>query len=301
MAETSLLTTAETQFGVVHHEDEKVLNDRQVRYRVKQGRWHRLMPGVFRIAGCPQSWEGDLLAATLWAGTRCVVSHRSAARLHGLSVFAQTTALELTSPRACRSSKVTVHHTKGVNHHDRLDTYFHHFKVTTVSRTLLDIAPLCDERELATCLDEALSQKKVTLEELERVLARSKGRRGVRVLRALVANRSGEGGPTESELERVALSVIEEGGLPKPAVQRRVRLRGKRARVDCSFVAQGVVIECDGYAFHSDVKSFEEDRKRINALTVRGFVVLRWTWAALHSRPEELVDELRTVLLARSG
>jgi len=59
-------------------------------------------------------------------------------------------------------------------------------------------------------------------------------------------------------------------------------------------------VECDGYAFHSDVRAFERDRQRINALTARGVVVLRWTWAALHERPQELTDELRVVLLARS-
>jgi very-short-patch-repair endonuclease len=145
-----------------------------------------------------------------------------------------------------------------------------------------------------------LSRKQVTLEELERVLGRAKGRRGVRLLRAVVASRSGANGPTESDLERVALSVIEESRLPKPTVQRRVALGRRRARLDCSYPAQGVVVECDGYAFHSDVRAFERDRQRINALTARGVVVLRWTWAALHERPQELTDELRAVLLSRS-
>ncbi len=300
MVERAYWRRAETQFGVVRHEGESVLSDRQVRYRVKQGRWHRLMPGVFRLAGAPPSWEGELLAAALWAGSTAVVSHRSAARLHGFSVFAKTKALELTSTTPRRSSRVKVHEVKSFSFHDRVSSRCQHFTVTTVARTLLDLAPLCDERELATCLDEALSRKQVTLEELERVLGRAKGRRGVRLLRAVVASRSGANGPTESDLERVALSVIEESRLPKPTVQRRVALGRRRARLDCSYPAQGVVVECDGYAFHSDVRAFERDRQRINALTARGVVVLRWTWAALHERPQELTDELRAVLLSRS-
>jgi len=44
--------------------------------------------------------------------------------------------------------------------------------------------------------------------------------------------------------------------------------------------------------------AFEADRRRINALTVRGFRVLRWTWAALHARPQELIDELSRVSAA---
>ena len=70
-------------------------------------------------------------------------------------------------------------------------------------------------------------------------------------------------------------------------------------RLDFVFTAQRVIIEADGYAWHSDTKSFEADRARDNALTARGFRVLRWTWKALDERPDELIAELLLLLNAR--
>ena len=57
-----------------------------------------------------------------------------------------------------------------------------------------------------------------------------------------------------------------------------------------------MVIECDGYATHSDASSFESDRARNNRLTAHGYRVLHWTWSGIHDRPEELVLDLAHTL-----
>ena len=118
-------------------------------------------------------------------------------------------------------------------------------------------------------------------------------------MRALLHELKGVGGPTESQLEALALDLIAAAGLPRPEVQRAVVAGAARRRLDLLFKNQGVVIETDGSATHAGIDSFEDDRARNNSLIAGGLRVLHWTWAALHDRPEELIAELYVALNLR--
>lgn len=294
--ETDALRAAEVQHGVVGF-DEVGLSARKVCYRVKRGRWHKVLPGVIRIGGAPDTWEAQLTAALKWAGPKAVISHAAAGKLHGWSPFENTTVVQLSAPRSVRAKGFEVHKRQALNHHDV--TECQGFRVSAVPRTLLDLAE--DASVLETCLDEALRKKQVTLEALQTFLDRSSGRRFVARLQALVAKRRGDGGPTESKLEQIGLEAIDAAGLPRPEKQVKVRLSRQRARVDFMYVRAKVVVELDGYATHSDIRAFEADRTRANGLVRRGFTLLRWTWNGVTDRPEELTDELKDVLRSRGG
>ena len=56
-----------------------------IRHRLAIGRWLRVAPGVYRLAGVPVTWKQRALAACLDAGSAAVISHRSAAVLFGVS------------------------------------------------------------------------------------------------------------------------------------------------------------------------------------------------------------------------
>ena len=127
-------------------------------------------------------------------------------------------------------------------------------------------------------------------------MKRSKRRPGVINLRELLRKFNGDGGPTESELERLCLELLELAELPKPRLQWALVAGKKRRRLDLFFDSFGVVVEADGYAFHSGIEAFEDDRERNNDLIVMNLRVLRWTWRALHERPEELVAQLFAAL-----
>ena len=90
--------------------------------------------------------------------------------------------------------------------------------------------------------------------------------------------------------------MIAAAGVPRPKVQWAVVAGSKQRRLDLFFKDQGVVVEADGYATHSGIDSFEDDRVRNNSLAVSGLLVLHWTWRALHDRPEELIAELYVAL-----
>jgi very-short-patch-repair endonuclease len=173
------------------------------------------------------------------------------------------------------------------------------FRLTNATRTLVDLAADQPLELLKRAADDALGRRLTTVERLAEAVARASGRRGAAALRELVVHYQGGDGPTESELESRVLELIEAAELPRPRCQRPVRAGGRVRRLDFLFVAERVVIEADGYAYHASPESFERDRQRSNSLTAQGYIVLHWTWRALRERPTELVSELRNALASR--
>jgi hypothetical protein len=205
------------------------LPERTIERRMGQGRWHRALPAVYRIEGAPITWEQELLAACLWAGSGAAASHRSAARLWGLDGTWPTT-VEITAPRRSPRNDLIVHRgpASDVVHRGRLP-------VTSVTRTLLDLCGVIDARSVEAALLDALRRRMTSMRAIRRALdATPRGRRGTKSLRALI-QRFGPGMP-ESVLEARVLNILREAGLPRPALQHHVRSGGRLvARVDFAY------------------------------------------------------------------
>lgn len=292
-----LKAVGEARGLVTRTEALKFLTARQLQRRLDTGAWVRVHPTVFRVVGALVDWRQQVCALKSWAGKGSVLSHRTAAALHQLEGFPEG-PLELTTTRAFKvTAGVRIYRVKAVPHNDI--TEIDGLDVTSVTRTLVDLAVLTDRYTMRAAIDHALREKQTTLEKLQKAAARSKKRVGVIDLRNLLEEFEGDGGPTESELERHSLELIEVAGLPSPTVQWTVIAGRKRRRLDLLFKEQGVAVESDGYAFHSGIDSFEDDRRRNNSLTAIGFRVLHWTWTAVHDRPEELITELYAALNCR--
>lgn len=266
----------------------------QLKWRLKTGLWVTVFPSIYRVLGAPVTWKSNLEALHTWAGKGVVFSHRTAAALHGLEGFKEG-PLEVTSTKRLIPQKdVSIYRVKFVSHHDL--TKIDGLPVTNVTRTLFDLAAKTDAYTLRTACDQALREKKTTLENLERILKRSGKRAGVIDARELVEDLSGAGGPTESVLEDRCKELIASAGLPEPEVQWSTIAGRKRRRLDLFFKQYGVVVEADGYASHSGVVAFEADRERNNALTAQNLKLLHWTWTAIETRPDSLIAELFVVM-----
>jgi len=61
-------------------------------------------------------------------------------------------------------------------------------------------------------------------------------------------------------------------------------------------VAGWLVVELDGYEYHSDMWTFDHDRARDRELTRQGYTVVRFT--ANNVRSGRIVDDVRRVLTA---
>lgn len=295
--EGAVLRIAEQQFGVVHRSTVlEGMTARQLERRVERGTWVRVAPSVYRVAGAPQTWRQSLMAASLVLKRGFAFSHRTAAALHGFRCIKEG-ALSVTVTRKTRlGAPFDVHRTKSLSHKDVEFSDGDEFRITSVLRTLIDLAATETAELMQSLVDEALQRKWLRVEEFERAVERAKRQPGVGVLRALVRRYRGAGGPTESELEARALEVLEGTPLPAPKIQRVVATRHRNLRVDLLFKDQRLIVEVDGYAFHSSPEAFEADRARTNLLKASGYTVLQWTWHALVNTPEVLLEQLYAAL-----
>jgi hypothetical protein len=287
--ELKCLQLASTQHGVISRAQARGsgLSERCLDYRCTTGRWDRLFPTVFRIEGTPQTFLQRLKALSLWLSAGFALSHETAAHLHGFSRFEEG-AVEAVCIRNVRKRKgVTIHRVDALSHKDIASV--EGLRVTTVTRTIIDLCGRLSEHDLRAMVDEALRRKWTTLDKLESALDKRGTHQPFASLAALVREYQGGDGPTESELEARAFELIDLAGLPRPVKQRVVKVNGRVRRIDFFFPGFGVVLELDGFAFHASPKSFEEDRKRNNALVASGYDVLHWTWRTIHDEPEQLL------------
>lgn len=293
------LRLAATQHGVLTRDQARAmgLTDRQVDWRVDTGRWSRVHQGVFRLEGAPRTWRQRLKAVSLWAARDFALSHGTAAALWGFARYREAAAIHLSVTRNIRlPAPFVVHRVRALQPRDfgSVDG----LRVTSRTRTLVDLCATEREPDVRASVDEALRRRWTTLARLEVALAGAGHRHGIRFLRGLVAAYRGGEPPTESELEARVHELLASAGLPRPTKQARLCLAGQVRRLDFHFPGTPVVIEADGYAFHSTGAMRERDSARSNQLTTHGLRVLHWTWAALRDRPGELLAQLRANLRA---
>ncbi len=276
---------ARAQHGVVAR-DQLVgagLSRHAIAHRIAKGHLHPLYRGVYAVGHRSLSAHGRHLAAVLACGPRAVLSHRSAAVLWGL-LQAGEHPVHITAPTHRRGPAGVRLHGSLTGEVVRRDG----IAVTTPARTIIDLAATAPREELGRALEEARLQRLVTDGDLQRGV---RCRPGARALRDLLAH---EPSFTRSEAEHRLLSLLRRAGLPKPLTN--VRVAGHE--VDVLWAHERLIVEVDGFAFHSSRAAFERDRARDADLQARGYRVVRVTWRQLTTRPEELAARLGGALVA---
>jgi hypothetical protein len=291
---------AERHHGVfaLHHLDELGISQQTRHLRVTQGRWDPLYEGVFRIAGVPRTWKGDLVAATWAGGARAVGSHRSAAALRGLP-GGRTDVLELTCPRwrRARHEGLVAHESTSL---DPIDvTVFDGIRCTTVERTIFDLCSCVGPVTVDLAIDAALRRELTTIGALLKAHDRlaTKGRRGGRRFRDALAART-LGPLHESAPERLVARALVAAGLPEPVAQHVVAGADGQflARVDLAYPDARIAIEYDSFEHHTGKVALVRDSARRNALTAAGWTVVSATAADLQRGCRQLTRDLRRVL-----
>ena len=165
-------------------------------------------------------------------------------------------------------------------------------RATSPARTILDIAPTLGHTQRARALNEARLAKHLRMNYLVELLGRNPYHPGTPLLRPFVEHPTG---PTRSEFEDRFQGFAREYGLPIPLVN--VRVAGYE--VDALFEAEKVVVELDGWDFHSNRRSFERDRDKDADLLAAGYLVVRITWERLINAPAREAARLHAILTAR--
>jgi hypothetical protein len=255
---------------------------RQIHRRLPSGEWDSAFLGVYRLCSAPPSWEQDLLAACMTGGYRGVVSHRSAAHLHRLSSGA--TIVEITTPRWRRARRcdVIAHETRRLE--TRFATMIDGLPVTSLARTLCDLAAVVDRAALDRDLDEALMRDSFDIAAVWRCWEQLGGvlRPGGHRLEAALNAWKAPLGKPESSAELQLLQRLRTLRLPEPVPQFWVRLPdGSRVRLDFAWPRCKVGAEFDSYKWHGGRERYEQTLQRRLALRALGWDVIAVTDAEL--------------------
>lgn len=161
--------------------------------------------------------------------------------------------------------------------------------VTSPARTLIDIGAFVSPNQLEHVVADAERRGLVLRAHLIRHLERHRGRRGVATLRAVLDD---EPAFTRSAAERKLLRLVRTASLPSPVTNARVGSH----EVDFLWPHQRVIVEVDGYQWHSDRAAFERDRVRDAELQALGYRVVRVTWRQLQREPRVVLARIASVL-----
>lgn len=288
--ERALADLATRQHGVVTRNQlrDLGLTAKAVDSRVQAGRLHTLHSGVYALGHERLSRNGHWLAAVLAHGDGALLSHRSAAALWGLS-RAPTQPVHVTSPHGRPGREGIRLHRCRLDPDDRATHAV--IPVTSVPRTLLDLADLVDERQLQRSFEEADRLRLLSLPELEKVCERGHGRRGLGKVQHLLYDAQWAT-TTRSPLEGRFAEFCREHRLPLPSTN--VSLLG--SEVDAFWPDARLVVELDGFAYHHHRTAFERDRARDTALQAAGYRVLRLTHCRLEEDPATVAGQIRGLL-----
>jgi very-short-patch-repair endonuclease len=167
---------------------------------------------------------------------------------------------------------------------------FNRIPVTTVARTLVDLAAVLSPDDLARACHEAEVLYRTTPAEVESVLARRPSSPGAGELRRVLR---GDVHVTLSKVEARFLERLREEGLPLPQTNRPAGGR----RVDCRWPEQRLTVELDSYRYHSSRHAWEQDRRRERLARARGDEFRRYSRDDVMVAPRLMLRELRGLLV----
>jgi very-short-patch-repair endonuclease len=265
------------------------LTRREIGRRIEAGWLVPLHRGVYAVGHTALTRKSHLIAAVCACGPGALVGYRSAGALWGW--LRSRGAIEVTAPRSrTKHDGILLHRSRSIHEHDR--AIVDGIPVTSVARTLVDLADVLTEKRLADAVHEAEVQRLFDLNQVNQVLDRLPGRRGRHKLRRVLAAYGDIQPSTRNRAERHVFQMCNEHGLPRPQVNTWIGAH----EVDFYWPDAALVLEFDGEATHLTHRAFHADRARDRALAARGIHVVRATARDEHAA---LAQELAAILAVR--
>jgi very-short-patch-repair endonuclease len=219
--------------------------------------------GVYVVGGPDPIPLGDETAALLAVGDDSILSHLTAGMIWEIIVVPVGMPIHVTSPHSrLRRKGVVVHRSRTLH---PVDTRVRDgLPVTSVARTLLDLAEILTTRDTERAVDEALGRQLVTLRELGDVIERNNGRKGAGILRRFVEWRVNNSG-SRTKWERMAAQAFRAANFPP--FEQNVRYLGFQH--DFLWREHGVALEIDG-SWHNTRLTGEKDAVKSKRLKDAG-------------------------------
>jgi predicted transcriptional regulator of viral defense system len=228
--------------------------------RVRTGRLHPLYRGVYAVGHNRLSQEAKWLAAVLAAGENAALSHEAAAR-HWNIWRRKADGIDVIVPGQRRARKgIKVHRCRTLAAKDV--TVYRGIPITTVPRTLVDLATTLTAAQLANVIHEAAFRNRFDERATRQAMERASGRDLTNLHAALQAHASGSAG-TRSDLEDAFLAQTK----TEPLVNTKIE-------VDFYWPAENLVVEIDGPG-HDRPRTKVQDAQRDTVLNRAGIDVVR--------------------------
>jgi hypothetical protein len=249
------------------------VTSRQIKVRLARGSLIRVYPGVYRVGHAAPSVEAKYMAAVLACGDGALLMGAAAAHLYGLT-RGEAPQPTVKTRNGRRIKGIETHRTRT----GERGTEWRGIPITPVPRTLMDLAPSMNEKELVRACHEAQVRFGVRPEQV-------RGRARAVLLGHIPV--------TLSEFEDRFLAILQAEGLPIPQTNRKTR---KRTYVDCRWPARRLTVELDSYRFHNSRQAWENDRRREREAHARGDEHRRYTYGDVFEDSALMLAELHGLL-----
>ncbi|KAA0097641.1 DUF559 domain-containing protein [Mycolicibacterium sp. P1-18] len=269
-----------------------VSRGRLTRHRLRT-RFEAIHPDVYVAEFAELTIADRARAAVLWSKGRGVVAGVTASALHGAKWVDDDEAVEL----IWRNQ----HAPRGVvTRNERVESdeivVVDGISVTTTARTALDLGRHLGRDAAVTRLDALAHATGISAADVEPLLIRHRGSRGVRKARDAIALMDAGGtSPKETWLRLLVL----DAGLPKPKCQLMVHNGDyyPLAYLDLGWDEYMVAVEYDGDQHRTDRQQYRKDVSRLQMLERMGWIVIR-VLAGEH--PMDVLQRIRHALARRN-
>lgn len=249
-----------------------------LRRAVAGGALRRVRRGVYAVPDLPS-------ARKVVAMTRGVLSHTSAARVHGLEVAMADDAVHVTvrpGTRAARPDAVVTHWSP--LRPDEVGRV-----ATSPVRTVLDCAMTLPFPQALAVADSALHHG---VTDRDALMAAALARKGAGRGACLAVARAADG-RARNGFESVVRGTLLQAGGTGLVPQHPVALPAFTAHVDLADVRRRIAVEADSFTCHAERSAFSRDCERYDELVAQDWHVLRITWEHIAFEPEWVVRVVR--------
>jgi very-short-patch-repair endonuclease len=277
------------------------LGSKAIRHRLRNGRLHPVMRGVYAVGRPEVDSRGRWMAAVLACGPHAFLSHHSAAALLGIR-DERPGPIEVVVPDhvARHHHGIRVHRRTGlVSPSDGSERWPATGSVAQIPvigpvPTLVDLAMCLPTAELERAVNEASQRDLIDPESLREALDSIPPRPGVVRLRRLLDRDTFV--LTETRLEQLFLPLARAAGLPLPQTQ--VWLNDYR--VDFYWPDLGLIVEADSLRYHRTPAKQAADNRRDQAHIAAGLMPLRFSHREVRYEPAQ-VRRMLTIAAQRLG
>jgi hypothetical protein len=301
VADARCAAMAEVQLGLFTHDQAVAAGHTRgtIRRRLDGGRWTRVLPTVYTIAGTPITWLTRCKSVTLWDPGRVVISGPAGAAIHSIDGFPRDGLIEASTCSSRRPPADWIRLRRVREEVLDLATEVAGIRTESLPRIILN---LCGKkhRRREKALDQAIREERLDLGDMWQLIEAewTTGRRGIRILHEMVRERTPGAALTDSDLEDMYVTFVKRFGLPRGVEQWPMVLPNYgQARFDFGYPLDDSAVEINSYAYHlNDKEGFDRNAQKHRAAKLAGIEIIPITYSDMKWRAEQTAEALRNLL-----